>query len=140
MTPAEEDRAARDSMREAVIRLEAKIDVVLSQHEGKLEELNRWRGETASTLREHDSRITANALTIAETRSQSATAQSDVKLLRNDVARDVAEAKQRADAALASAKELVADAKPKNVSTWVMVGIASLAIVLSPILSALIQR
>jgi hypothetical protein len=129
MTPAEEERNAAQRLSESMIRLEAKIDVVLSQHEGKIDDLVRRQGETSSTLREHDSRITANALTIAETRGQAAAAQSDVKILRNDVTRDVAEAKQ-----------LVADSRPKNVPVWIAVGISALAVVLSPMLTALIAR
>jgi hypothetical protein len=125
----DESYSERHRLSESMIRLEAKIDVVLSQHEGKIDDLTRRQGETTSTLREHDSRITANALTIAETRAQSAAAISDVKILRNDVSRDVAEAKQ-----------LVHDSKPKNIPTWVAVGVAALAVVLSPILSALISR
>jgi hypothetical protein len=128
MSPADDDHAAAQRLSESMIRLEAKIDVVLSQHEGKIDDLTRRQGETSSTLREHDTRITANALTIAETRAQAAAAQSDVKILRNDVTRDVAEAKQ-----------LVSD-KSKNLPTWVSIGVAALAIVLAPILTALIQR
>jgi hypothetical protein len=131
VTGEEEDRSAAQAaqrLSESMIRLEAKIDVVLSQHEGKIDDLTRRQGETSSTLREHDSRITANALTIAETRAQAAAAVSDVKILRNDVTRDVAEAKQA-----------VSD-KSKNIPTWVAVGVAALAIVLGPILTALIQR
>lgn len=128
MTPAEEDRTERQKLSESMIRLEAKIDVVLSQHEGKIDELIRWRGETSSTLREHDGRITANALTTAETRTQSAGTQADVQTLRNDVARDIADVKQ-----------LVVDSRPKNIPSWVAVGVAALAIVLSPILAALIR-
>lgn len=126
---AEEERGERQKLNESMIRLEAKIDVVLSQHEGKIDDLMRRQGETTSTLREHDSRITANALTIAETRSQAGQAQLDVQALRKDVNRDVAEAKQ-----------LVADSRPKNIPSWVAVGVAALAVVLSPILTALIQR
>lgn len=128
------DRTLGDSL----IRLEAKIDVVLGRHEAKIDDLTRRQGETSSTLREHDSRITANALTIAETRSQSAQAQVDVQSLRNDVNRDVAEAKQLADRAVVAARELVNDSKPKNLPSWVMVAVAAAAIVLSPILNALI--
>lgn len=112
-----------------MIRLEAKIDVVLSQHEGKISDLTRRQGETTSTLREHDSRITANALTTAETRTLVTSTQADVQTLRNDTARDVADI-----------KGLVTDSRPKNIPSWVAVGVAALAIVLSPILAALIQR
>lgn len=140
MTPAEEERNAAQRLSESMIRLEAKIDVVLSQHEGKIDDLVRRQGETSSTLREHDSRITANALTIAETRSQAASAQSDVKLLRNDVARDVSEAKALADSAVTKAMKLVEDSKPKNIPVWIAVGISALAVILSPMLSALISR
>jgi hypothetical protein len=126
---AEEEHRERTKLTESMIRLEAKIDVVLSQHEGKIDDLTRRQGETSSTLREHDSRITANALTIAETRSQSAQAQVDVQSLRNDVNRDVAEAKQ-----------LVADSRPKNIPVWIAVGISALAVVISPILTALMTR
>lgn len=124
------DAENRDrTLNESIIRLEAKIDVVLSQHEGKIDDLQRRQGETSSTLREHDGRITANALTTAETRTQTAATQADVQTLRNDVARDVADIKQ-----------LVTDSRPKNIPSWVAVGVAALAVVLSPILTALIQR
>lgn len=128
MTP-EDDRGDIRETRETLIRLEAKMDVVLGRHEGKIDDLTRRQGETTSTLREHDSRITANALTIAETRSQAAQAQVDVQSLRNDVNRDVAEAKQ-----------LVADSKPKNIPVWIAIGISALAVVISPMLSALFTR
>lgn len=129
MTPAEEERSAAQRLSESMIRLEAKIDVVLSQHEGKIDDLTRRQGETSSTLREHDSRITANALTIAETRTLVGSTQADVQTLRHDVARDVADIKQ-----------LVVDSRPKNIPSWVAVGVAALAVVLSPILTTLIQR
>jgi hypothetical protein len=119
----------RSNVNESLIRLEAKIDVVLSRHEGKIDDLTRRQGETSSTLREHDSRITANALTIAETRALVTSAQADMMTFRSDVARDVADIKQ-----------LVVDSRPKNIPSWVAVGVAALAIVLSPILSALIVR
>lgn len=126
---AEDDRVERQKLGESMIRLEAKIDVILSQHEGKIDDLMRRQGETTSTLREHDSRITANALTTAETRSQAGQAQIDVKSLRVEVTRDVAEAKQ-----------LVADSRPKNIPVWIAIGISALAVVISPMLSALITR
>lgn len=129
MPPEDEERAERQRLSESMIRLEAKIDVVLSQHEGKIDDLTRRQGETTSTLREHDSRITANALTIAETRSAASNAQLAVQSLRNDVTRDVAEAKQ-----------LVVDSKPKNIPVWIAIGISALAVVISPMLSALIAR
>lgn len=113
----------------SMIRLEAKIDVVLSQHEGKISDLTRRDGETRSTLREHDGRITANALTVAETRSLVTSTQSAVQTLRNDVTRDISDIKQ-----------LVADSRPKNIPAWVAVGLTALALVLSPILSTLLQR
>lgn len=119
----------RGEVRESLIRLEAKIDVVLSRHEGKIDDLTRRQGETSSTLREHDSRITANALTIAETRALVTSTQADVQTLRNDVDRAVAEIKQ-----------LVVDSRPKNIPSWVAVGVAALAVVLSPILTALIAH
>jgi hypothetical protein len=117
MTPAEEERGERQRLGESMIRLEAKIDVVLSQHEGKIDDLVRRQGETTSTLREHDGRITANALTIAETRIAASSAQTEVQTLRADVA-----------------------SKSGRVPTWVAVGVAAVAIVLGPILTALIQR
>lgn len=129
-----------DRLNESIIRLEAKIDVVLSQHEGRLDDLTRRQGETSSTLREHDSRITANALTIAETRGQAAAAQSDVKILRNDMTRDIAEIKQIVNDTSRALVQQITDSKPKNIPTWVAVGVAALAVVLSPILAALIQR
>lgn len=119
----------RSNVSESLIRLEAKIDVVLSRHEGKIDDLTRRQGETSSTLREHDSRITANALTTAETRALISGTQAEVQTLRNDVARDVADIKQA-----------VVDSRPKNIPSWVAVGVAALAIVLSPVLSALINR
>lgn len=128
MTEAE-DRTERRDVNESLIRLEAKIDVVLSRHEGKIDDLTRRQGETSSTLREHDSRITANALTTAETRTLVTSTQADVQTLRSDVARDVADIKQ-----------LVVDSRPKNIPSWVAVGVAALAVVLSPILTALIAR
>ena len=129
MAEAESERNDRNKVGESLIRLEAKIDVVLGRHEAKIDDLTRRQGETSSTLREHDSRITANALTIAETRSAAANAQASVETLRNDVTRDVAEAKQ-----------LVYDSKPKNIPSWVMVGVAIAALVLSPILTALLSK
>ena len=129
MAEAEEERNDRAKVGESLIRLEAKIDVVLGRHEAKIDDLTRRQGETSSTLREHDSRITANALTIAETRGAAANAQASVETLRNDVTRDVSEAKQ-----------LVYDSKPKNIPSWVMVGVAVAALVLSPILTALIGK
>lgn len=125
----DEDRGERQRLSESVLRLEAKIDVILSQHEGKIDDLQRRQGETSATLRDHDGRITANALTTAETRTQANNTQADVQTLRNDVARDVSEIKQ-----------LVVDSRPKNIPSWVAVGVAALAVVLSPILTALISR
>lgn len=129
MAEDNQDRTERREVGESLIRLEAKIDVVLGRHEAKIDDLVRRQGETSGTLREHDSRITANALTIAETRMAASAVSTDVQTLRNDVTRDVAEAKQ-----------LVHDSKPKNISSWVMIGLAALAIVLSPILTALMTR
>lgn len=117
------------SVSESLIRLEAKIDVVLSRHEGKIDDLTRRQGETSSTLREHDSRITANALTVAETRALVTSTQAEMATFRTEVARDVTDIKQ-----------LVIDSRPKNIPSWVAVGVAALAVVLSPILSALINR
>lgn len=125
---------------ESLIRLEAKIDVILGRHEAKIDDLTRRQGETSSTLREFDSRITANALTIAETRSQAGQAQVDVASLRNDVNRDVAEAKRLADGAVTKAMRLVEESKPKNIPVWIAVGISALAVVISPILTALMTR
>ena len=74
MPEGAEDRSERNDRKvgDSLIRLEAKIDVVLGRHEARIEDLVRRQGETSSTLREYDSRITANALTIAETRGQDA--------------------------------------------------------------------
>jgi VIT1/CCC1 family predicted Fe2+/Mn2+ transporter len=129
MPEGEEERSDRAKVGESLIRLEAKIDVVLGRHEAKIDDLVRRQGETSSTLREHDSRITANALTIAETRSQAGQAQLSVQSLRQDVDRDVADAKR-----------MVEDAKPKNIPVWISIGVSSLAVVLVPILSALMSR
>lgn len=128
MPEGEEERNDRAKVGESLIRLEAKIDVVLGRHEAKIDDLTRRQGETSSTLREHDSRITANALTIAETRSQTQQAQLSVQALRADVDRDVAEAKQA-----------VENSKPKNVPVWIAVGVSALAIVITPILTALLN-
>ena len=124
-----DDDANSPTVREAIIRLEAKIDVVLGQHEVKLEELTRRQRETSEELREHDSRINGNALAIAETRAQAGSAQADVQALRTDVAKDIADVERR-----------VNDAKPKNVATWAAVVVAGLTIVLTPILTALMTR
>lgn len=124
-----EEREPDSSLEKSMIRLEAKIDVVLSRHEGKIDDLTRRQGETSSTLREHDSRLTANALTIAETRALVTASQTDVATLRTEVTRDVTDIKQ-----------MVIDSRPKNIPSWVAVGVAALAIVLSPILTALVQR
>lgn len=105
------------AVRESMIRLEAKIDVVLGRHEGKIDDLLRRQGETGSTLREHDSRITANALTIAETRAQTASVAASQETLRSQF-----------------------DKKSSSVVSWVAVGLSGLAVVLSPILNSLIQR
>jgi hypothetical protein len=138
--PADDEHGAAQRLSESMIRLEAKIDVVLSQHEGKIDDLTRRQGETSSTLREHDSRITANALTTAETRTQAASTQADVQTLRNDVARDVADIKKSTSDQVADIKQVIVDSRPKNIPSWVAVGVALLAIVLSPMLSALISR
>lgn len=102
---------------ESLIRLEAKIDVVLSRHEGKIDDLTRRQGETTSTLREHDARITANALTIAETRAQTANVASNVKGIEADLQK-----------------------RGLNFPAWAAVVVASLAVVLDPILTALIHH
>lgn len=104
------------NINESLIRLEAKIDVVLSRHEGKIDDLTRRQGETSSTLREHDARITANALTIAETRSVAASLDRDVKGLEADLSK-----------------------KGMNFPAWAAVAVAALAVVLDPILTALIH-
>lgn len=137
---AEDEHLERQRLAESMIRLEAKIDVVLSQHEGKIDDLTRRQGETSSTLREHDTRITANALTIAETRGQAAAAQADVKLLRNEVTRDVSEIKEAVNKQIGDVKQIITDSRPKNIPSWVAVGVAAMAIVISPILTALIQH
>ena len=111
------EEAPNSEVRESLIRLEAKIDVVLSRHEGKIDDLTRRQGETSSTLREHDSRITANALTIAETRALVAAAQSDVHGVQTELQK-----------------------RGSNVASWVAVGVAALAVVLGPMLTALISR
>lgn len=123
------EEASNGEVRESLIRLEAKIDVVLSRHEGKIDDLTRRQGETSSTLRDHDSRITANALTTAETRSLVSSTQADLQTFRSDVDRKVDEIKR-----------LVVDSRPKNIPSWVAVGVAALAVVLSPILTALIAH
>lgn len=117
-----------DDLRTSMIRLEAKIDVVLSQHDGKISDLTRRQGETDSTIREHDSRITANALTTTETRALVTATKADVQTLRADTARDITEI-----------KTLVADQR-RGVPTWIGVGVAAIAIVIGPILAALLQR
>lgn len=116
------------SIEKTIIRLEAKVDVVLGRHEAKIDDLVRRQGETDSTLREHDTRITANALTIAETRAQATAVSADVQTLRTDITRDIAEVKQ-----------LVESNKP-NIPAWAAVAVAALAVVITPILSALLQR
>lgn len=103
------------NINESLIRLEAKIDVVLSRHEGKIDDLTRRQGETTSTLREHDARITANALTIAETRAQSANIASDVKGIEAGIAK-----------------------RGMSIPSWAAVAVAALAIILSPILNTLL--
>lgn len=120
MTPELSDD--QRNVTESLIRLEAKIDVVLGRHEAKIDDLTRRQGETTSTLREHDSRITANALTVAEVRTNVLTTREEFSRWRTDVANDID------------------DAKPKNLATWVAVAVASLALVLTPILTAVITR
>ena len=120
------------SVNESLIRLEAKIDVVLGRHEQRLDDLTRRQGETTSTLREHDSRITANALTTAETRSQVTSTAADVLSLRADARKSIDDVRRDFAADIESVK-------PKNIPSWVAVGIAAVAIVLSPILATLIK-
>lgn len=113
MTPTPDD----GTLKESLIRLEAKIDVMLGRHEGKIDDLTRRQGETTSTLREHDARITANALTVAETRAQALGVQADVQGLQQEMSK-----------------------RGNNNAAWVACGIAALAVVLSPILNALLHN
>lgn len=110
MTPNEDD------LKESLIRLEAKIDVVLGRHEGKIDALTAGQAENRATLREQDSRIQANALNIAETRAMVTANQADIS-------------------------GLVADQSKRgvNVAAWVAVAVAALAVILDPIMTALIH-
>ena len=108
MTPTPDDE--NSSVKDALVRLEAKIDVMLGRHEARIEDLTRRQGETTSTLREHDARITANALTIAETRSATANVQAELNKRGNAVV------------------------------SWVAVGVAALAVVIDPILQTLLSK
>ena len=114
MTPPNEDES---SVKESLIRLEAKIDVVLSRHEGKIDELVRRQGETTSTLREHDGRITANALTVAETRTAVESVKTEVAGLRTELQR-----------------------RGSSVVSWTAVGVAALAVVIDPLLNTLLSK
>lgn len=86
MTPSDDFglNAGDAKLQESMIRLEAKIDVVLSRHEGKLDDLQRRVGEHGETLREHDTRVTANALTTSETRTLITQVQAEITRMQND--------------------------------------------------------
>lgn len=109
--------ASEQALNESLIRLEAKIDVVLSRHEGKIDDLTRRQGEQSAVLRDHDSRITANALTTAETRAQVSALSADVK-----------------------AVEQTAKDRSNGLAGWAAVIVAIVAVVLSPILTALLTH
>lgn len=113
MTPTPDE----ESVKESLIRLEAKIDVILGRHEARIEEITRRQTEMLSTQREHDARITANALTVSETRTAAANAAADVNALKAEIAK-----------------------RGSNASSWVAVGVASLAVVIEPILNTLITK
>lgn len=105
------------NLRESLIRLEAKIDVVLGNHDNKIDGLTSQGAEHRAMLREHDARITANALTIAEARAAMLSNAGDIKDLQSHIS-----------------------SQGNNIPTWVAVGVATLAVILGPILTALITH
>ena len=106
------------------VRMEAKIDVVLSQHEQRLEDHTRRLGEHQSTLREHDSRITANALTVAETRNVAEGVRSDLVSAKDGARRHIEGVKT-------DLQREIADARPKNVAQWAAVAVSVIAVVVA---------
>jgi hypothetical protein len=105
------------NINESLIRLEAKIDVVLSRHEGKIDDLTRRQGEITGTLRDHDSRITANALTLAEFRAQHVGLAANLQAMSEAIAK-----------------------RGMSFPSWAAVAVAALAIILSPILNTMLLK
>jgi len=104
-----------------VARLEAKLDVAIAQHGAQLQDHERRLGEHRAALNDHDTRITANALTTAETRSQAATVASDLKTLETRFSDS-----QSADRNL--------------LPVWIGIAVAAAGLVIGPILSALLAK
>lgn len=105
------------ALTEALIRLEAKIDVVLQRHEGKIDDLTRRQAENTSALRDNSERITQNTLSLAEARATVTGLAEDVRGLE----------KQNSE-------------RGGNTAAWAAVAVAVLAVVISPILTALLGR
>lgn len=103
------------ALTEALIRLEAKIDVVLQRHEGKIDDLTRRQAENTSALRDNSERITQNTLSLAEARASLSGLGEDVRALEQTNA-----------------------GRSTNAASWAAVAVAVAAVVLSPILSALL--
>jgi hypothetical protein len=107
---------------ESMIRLEARTDVALSRQEQRLEELARRVGEQVVTLREHDTRMAGIALSLSKTRAAATAAATGLESLR------------------AETRQAIGDLKPRNLAAWVAVAVAALALVLTPMLTALMTR
>lgn len=110
MTPQDEN------LKESLIRLEAKIDVVLGRHEGKIDDLMQRQADASATIRDHGLNIQSNSLSIAETRASLTATQADVAGLRADLSK-------RSTAA----------------ASWAAVIVAGLAVVIEPIVQAILN-
>jgi hypothetical protein len=107
---------------ESMIRLEARTDVALSRQEQRLEELTRRVGEQIVNIREHDTRIAGITLSLSKTRAAAAAAATGLESLRVET------------------RQAIGDLKPRNLAAWVAVAVAALALVITPMLTALMTR
>jgi hypothetical protein len=107
---------------ESMNRLEARTDVALSRQEQRLEELTRRVGEQIVNIREHDTRIAGITLSLSKTRAAAAAAATGLESLRVET------------------RQAIGDLKPRNLAAWVAVAVAALALVITPMLTALMTR
>lgn len=112
------------SLNEALIRLESKIDVVLTQHQARLDEIDRRQAEHQSQLREHSALINQNGLALVQHGQQ-----------LTGLATDLAAAKESARRYLGEFRtevaQDIAEARPKNVAAWAGVVVSMIAVVVA---------
>lgn len=108
-------------LRESFIRLESKIDVVLTEHRGQLNDLNRRQGEQRAVLTSQQSDINALQLANANSQAQITGLKQDHAELRAEVGQNRA-------------------SRGSQMAAWAAVCVATLAVVLDPLLTAMLRH